>query len=230
MPHSTSAPLLNLAVSGPGGQYFPSERRHKEMLKANQQHISIEEYFAREETAEHRSEYFCGDIFSMAGGTPNHNRITVNLASLLSSQFRGGPCEAFANDLRVQVEKDFHYTYPDILVVCGEMKLLEGRSDTVVNPVVIIEVLSEATRDYDRGTKFTAYRSIETLTDYILVDQDTVHIEYFSKESDGTWRLREFFSTEEIVDIKSIQATILSKDAYERVALTPGGRLKPCPQ
>jgi Uma2 family endonuclease len=200
------------------------------MLKANEKYISIEEYFAREETAEHRSEYFCGDVFAMAGGTPNHNRITVNLASLLNSQFRGGPCEAFASDLRIQVEKDFHYTYPDVVVVCGELKLLEGRSDTVVNPVVIIEVLSESTRDYDRGTKFTAYRSIETLTDYILVDQDTVHIEYFSKESDGTWRLREFFNAEEIVEIKSIQATIPTKEIYERAALTPKGRLKPCPE
>jgi Uma2 family endonuclease len=130
----------------------------------------------------------------------------------------------------VQVEKDIHYTYPDVVVVCGELKLVEGRSDTIVNPVVIIEVLSESTRDYDRGTKFTAYRSIETLTDYLLVDQETVHIEYFSKESDGTWRLREYFSTEEVVEIKSILAMVPTKGIYERVALTSKGRLKPCPQ
>lgn len=200
------------------------------MLKTNENYISIEEYFAREETAEDRNEYYCGDVFAMAGGTPNHNRITVNLTSLLNSQFRGGPCEAFASDLRVQVEKDFHYTYPDVVVVCGELKLAQGRSDTIVNPVVIIEVLSESTKDYDRGTKFTAYRSIETLTDYILVDQDTAHIEYFSKESDGTWRLREYFSKEEIVEIKSIQTTIPIKEIYERVTLVPKGRLAPCPQ
>jgi len=81
--------------------------------------------------------------------------------------------------------------------------------------------LSESTRDYDRGTKFTAYRSIETLTDYILIDQDTVHIEYFSKELDGTWRLREFFNTEEVMEIKSIEAALPAKAIYERVALTP---------
>jgi len=200
------------------------------MLKANEKYVCVEEYFAREETAEHRSEYFCGDVFAMAGGTPNHNRITVNLASLLRSRFRGGTCEVFASDLRVQVKKDFHYTYPDVVVVCGELKFLEGRSDTVVNPVVIIEVLSESTKDYDRGTKFTAYRSIETLTDYVLVDQDTVHIEYFSKESDGTWRLRELFSAEDLLEIKSIQATIPAKEVYERVALTPRDSAKPCPQ
>lgn len=200
------------------------------MLKTNKKYISVEEYFELEETAEHGSEYYCGDVYAMAGGTPNHNRITVNLVGLLNSQFMGGPCEAFASDLRVQVEKDFHYTYPDVAVVCGELRLLEGRSDTIVNPVVIIEVLSESTQDYDRGTKFTAYRSIDTLTDYILVDPDTVHIEYFSKESDGTWRLREYFSTEEVVNIESIQVMAPAKEIYERVALIPKGRLRPCPR
>ena len=191
------------------------------MLKTNEEFISTDEYFAREETAEHRSEYYCGDVFAMAGGTPNHNRITVNLASLLNSQFRDRPCEAFSSDLRVQVARDVHYTYPDVAVVCGELILAEGRTDTITNPVVIMEVLSESTRDYDRGTKFTAYRSIETLTDYILIDQDTVHIEYFSKELDGTWRLREFFNTEEVMEIKSIEAALPAKAIYERVALTP---------
>ena len=200
------------------------------MLRTNEKFISTEEYFAREDTAEHRSEYYRGDVFAMAGGTPNHNRITVNLASLLSSQFRGGPCEAFASDLRVQVEKDTHYTYPDVVVICGELKLAEGRSDTVVNPVVIIEVLPESTRDYDRGSKFAAYRSIETLSDYILVDQDAVHIEYFSKEDDGTWKLREYFSSEIIIEIKSIQITIPIKKIYERVAITSKVRLGPCPE
>jgi Uma2 family endonuclease len=130
----------------------------------------------------------------------------------------------------VEVEKDIHYTYPDVVVVCGELRLAEGRADTIVNPVLIIEVLSEATRDYDRGSKFTAYRNIETLTDYMLVDQDTVHIEYFSKESDGTWRLREYFNMEGAVEIKSIQATAPIKEIYERVALIPKGSLKPYPQ
>jgi Uma2 family endonuclease len=191
------------------------------MLKANEKYISIEEYFAREDSAELRSEYFCGDVFAMAGGTPNHNRITVNLTSMLNSKFRGGPCEAFSSDLRVQVAKDVHYTYPDVVVVCGELILAEGRTDTITNPIVIMEVLSESTRDYDRGSKFTAYRSIETLTDYILIDQDTVHIEYFSKERDGTWRLRELFSAEEFLEIKSIEATLPAKAIYERVDLAP---------
>ena len=191
------------------------------MLKTNEKYISLEAYFAGEETAEYRSEYYRGDVFAMAGGTPNHNRITVNLVSLLNAQFKGGSCEAFASDLRVQVEQDIHYAYPDVVVVCGELSFFGDRSDTIVNPVVIVEVLSESTKDYDRGTKFTAYRNIGTLTDYILVDQNTIHIEYFSKEGDGAWRLREYFSTEEVVEIKSIQVTATIKKIYERVTPMP---------
>ena len=196
------------------------------MLKTNEKFISVEEYFASEEVAGHRSEYYCGDIFAMAGGTPNHNRITVNLASLLNARFRGGPCEAFASDLRVQIEKNIHYTYPDIVVVCGELQLIEGRSDTITNPIVIMEVLSESTRDYDRGTKFTAYRNIDTLTDYLLIDQYSTHIEYFSKEKDQTWRLREYFGLEEALNIESISVTISIKDIYERVTLASITKIK----
>jgi len=187
------------------------------MLKAHEKYVTTEAYFQQEDTAEYRSEYFYGDVFAMTGGTLNHNRISVNIASLLNAQFRGRPCEAFTIDLRVEVEKNVHYAYPDVVVVCGEMNLADGRSDTITNPVVILEVLSESTRDYDRGSKFTAYRNIETLTDYLLIDQKRVHIEYFSKESDGAWRLREYFDTEALVEIKSIGAGLPIDAIYERV-------------
>jgi len=126
------------------------------MLKSNENLMSVAQYFAQEQISEQRSEYYRGDVYAMAGGTPNHNRITINLASMLNAQFQAGPCEAFASDLRVQVERDIHYAYPDVAVVCGEPKLVLGRSDTIENPLVIIEVLSESTKDHDRGTKFTA--------------------------------------------------------------------------
>lgn len=192
-----------------------------DMLNRNKNTISAEEYLIREESAENRSEYYHGEVFAMAGGTPNHNRITVNLVSLLNSQFRGGPCEAFASDMRVQVEHHVHYAYPDVVVVCGKIELAKGRPDTIVNPLVIIEVLSESTKDYDRGSKFTAYRSIETLMDYILVDQDTLHIEYFAKEGDGTWRLREYFGAKSVMELQSVGATLPMAAIYERVALAP---------
>ncbi len=207
-----------------------SHEKVDDMLKKKEKYISTEEYFEREETSRHKSEYYCGEVFDMAGGTPNHNRITVNVASLLGSQLKGGPCEVFVSDLRVQVEKGIHYTYPDVMVVCGELKLAAGRSDTIVNPMMIVEVLSESTRDYDRGSKFTAYRTIKTLTDYLLIDQDSVHVEYFSKENEGIWRLREYFSMNDVVEVHSIQASLPAREIYERVLMQPKNQFKPLRQ
>jgi len=176
-----------------------------------------EAYLEAEQNAEYRSEYFYGEIFAMAGGTPNHNRITLNLAFIFNSRLKSKLCEAFASDIKVQIDEDKHYTYPDVMVVCGEIEFAKARKDTIVNPVVIAEVLSESTKDYDRGTKFTAYRKIKSLKDYILIEQDKIHIEYFSKEKDGAWRLREYFYLEDILIIQSVDLKISLKEIYERV-------------
>lgn len=184
--------------------------------------MDVEAYFAQEEISEYRSEYYCGEIFCMTGGTPDHNRITLTIAGLLNTQFRGRHCEAFASDMRVQVRKNYHYAYPDVVVVCGKLELAEGRSDTLVNPAVIFEVLSDFTRDYDRGSKFTAYRGIETLTDYVLVDQKAVHIEYFSKEGNGIWMLREYRDINDLVEITSIRVKLALKEIYERTRAAAG--------
>jgi len=191
------------------------------MLKPNKRLYTVEEYFALEEHAEYKSEYFRGEIFAMAGGTPNHSRITVDLAGLLNVAFNETSCEAFANDLRVQIDKEGHYTYTDVVVVCGNLEFTEGRRDTITNPLVIVEVLSDSTKDYDRGSKFTAYRSIESLQDYVLIDQESVHIEYFSKESDETWRLREYFSLEDVLTLESVQCTLPLQKIYKRVSFAP---------
>jgi len=195
------------------------------MLKPDKRSYTPQEYFAMEETAEYKSEYFHGEIFAMAGGTPDHNRITVDLASALNSMFIGGSCEAFASDVRVQIDTNKHYTYPDVVVVCGEIEFAEGRKDTIANPIAIMEVLSDSTKDYDRGTKFTAYRTIKTLREYVLIEQDSVHVEAFFKEDDGTWRLREYFDIKEMLPLKSLQMEIPIKDIYNRVSLAPKPRL-----
>jgi len=177
---------------------------------------TADEYLKAEQSAEFKSEYFHGEIFAMAGGTPNHNRLTLNMAFIFNSMLKG-KCEAFASDIKLQVDEENHYTYPDVMVVCGELEFAKERKDTVINPVVIVEVLSESTKDYDRGTKFTAYRKITTLKDYILVDQDKIHIEYFAKEEDGTWRFREYFHTEDALIVQSVNLQIPVKEIYERV-------------
>ncbi len=102
------------------------------MLKTHEQYVDVEAYFAQEEISEYRSEYYCGELFSMTGGTTDHNRITLTMAGLLNTQFRGRHCEAFASDMRIQVRKNYHYAYPDVVVVCGELELAEGRSDTLI--------------------------------------------------------------------------------------------------
>lgn len=191
------------------------------MLKTDNKHLTVEAYFELAETAQGRIEYCNGEVFAMGGASLNHNRITINISSLLNARFKGGPSEVFAGDLRVQIEKDRHYLYPDIVVVCNGLDLMEGRFDTIVNPAVIMEVLSDSTKDYDRGSKFTPYRTIPTLTDYILIDQEAVHIEYFSRESRGVWRLRELFDMDGVLAIGSIDTILLISEIYDRVRM-PG--------
>ena len=192
------------------------------MLKIDTKLISVNEYFTQEDDAVQKSEYFDGEVFAMAGGTLNHNRITINLVSLLNAKFQGKKCEVFASDLKIQVKKDYHFTYPDVSVVCGEPEFYEERKDTICNPIVIIEVLSDSTMNYDRGSKFSAYRSIKTLTDYILVEQNTVHIELFYNEQDQksnnrVWSLKEYFDKENILYINSIRTQLLLEEIYKRV-------------
>ena len=190
------------------------------MLKAEQKFYSPEDYFELENEAEYRSEYFRGEIFAMAGGTPNHNRLMLNFANLLNTAFKGRSCEAFASDLRVQIDKEKHYTYPDVTAICGEIVFAENRKDTVCNPVLIAEILSDSTKDYDRGSKFTAYRNIESLRDYVLIEQNRVHIEHFSKENDGTWRLREYFNSEDMLILESLGVGVPICEIYSRVSFT----------
>jgi Uma2 family endonuclease len=196
------------------------------MLKPKKQTYSIEEYFALEEQAEYRSEYCDGEVFVMAGSSANHNRITLNTASFLNTALAEKDCEVFVNDLRVQLEKQRYYTYPDILIICGEPIFVEGRQDTVANPILIIEVLSESTKDYDRGSKFAAYRNITTLREYILIDQDEIHIEAFVKDDAGTWRLRDYFEQDEALVFESLHLTLPIQQLYQRIKFPSKPRLR----
>lgn len=163
------------------------------MEKQAQKHYSAEEYLALEETAEFRNEYYQGEIFAMAGESANHNRITGNIYIGLSNAFRKHKqCEAFVTDMRLWIKARDMFTYPEVLVVCGKAEFYPGRNDTVANPAAIFEVLSESTKNYDRGEKFEIYRALPTLREYILIDQYRVHLEHFSKNGQGKWVLEEF--------------------------------------
>jgi Uma2 family endonuclease len=150
--------------------------------------LSPEQYLERERKAETRNEYSDGQVFPMEGTTRNHARITLNLASSLHQQLRGTRCNAYSQTLLVQAGKSF--AYPDIVVTCGEEHFLDQQTDVLLNPVLIIEVLSPSTADYDRGGKFERYRTISSLREYVTVAQDQILIEQHIRQENG-WLLVE---------------------------------------
>lgn len=187
------------------------------MQKQAKKHYTPEEYLALEETAEERSEYYRGEIFAMGGGTANHNRIAGNTYSSLNSALKDKKCEAFISDMRVWIKTHELFTYPDIFVVCGKPEFYEGRKDTVLNPLVIFEVLSNSTKNYDRGEKFLFYRSIPTLKEYILIDQYQIHIEHFSKQESRKWVLADYNDLNGALSLPEIGFQISVKEIYDKV-------------
>src|SRR4051812_39435033 len=150
--------------------------------------LTAEQYLAIERKSEVKHEFYRGEMFAMAGASRAHNLIAFNFAVALGNQLADRPCEAYVGDMRVRIESTGLYTYPDIVVVCGEPKFLDGESDTLLNPTLIVEVLSPATENYDRSRKFAHYRSIPSLREYITIAQDRVWVERHVKR-DGEWSL-----------------------------------------
>ncbi len=180
-------------------------------------YITPEEYLAREEIAGHRSEYYQGEIFAMAGGSINHNRIVKNCINHFEAELNDENCEAFVENIRLWIKANGLFTYPDLVVVCGEAELYPDRDDTIVNPLVIIEVLSKSTKDYNRFEKFKLYRSIPTLQEYILIDQYTIHVEQYYLEAPKKWVLVEYNQLVDVVKFAKINFQISLQDIYRRV-------------
>ena len=187
------------------------------MSRPAEQFITAADYLALERQAEIKSEYLNGCIYAMSGASRNHNRITINLGAMLHTQLRGKPCEPFVNDLRVKISPTGLYTYPDVVVVCGEPRFEDKQLDTLLNPQVIIEVLSESTEKYDRGTKFAHYRTLDSLTDYLLVAQNQPCIEHFQRQADGSWRYSTAQGLEAEINIPNIGCVLRLAEVYERV-------------
>ena len=153
--------------------------------------ISEQEYLLRERAADFKSEFFDGEMFAMVGGTPTHSLIAANFIREAGNALRGRPCKVFTSDLRVRVDATGLYTYPDATIVCGELQFADDQRDTLTNPTVIVEVLSESTEKYDRGRKANHYRQIESLQELVLISQDRPHIERFTRQSSGDWLFHE---------------------------------------
>ena len=176
-----------------------------------------EEYLALEEKAEYRSEYRHGEIVAMAGASVNHNRIAKNSAYAIDEALAGKPCETFIGDVRLWIEQKQLYTYPDVMLICGDLKFVGDRTDTVNNPIVIIEVLSESTAAYDRGEKFQAYWTLEGFEEYVLVDQHRMQVEYFQQKSEKEWKLLVLTKANDILSLESVGVEIPLRKIYQNV-------------
>lgn len=157
------------------------------MLDNTTNYYSAGEYLELEREAEYKSEYYKGEIFAMAGAGHNHNRIVENLSIEIGGFFKAKSCRTYSSDQRIHIPENSLYTYPDLIIVCDKNQYLDEKKDTILNPTVIIEVLSESTEAYDRGQKFHFYRSISSLSEYVLINSRSLAAEVFRKNEEGFW-------------------------------------------
>jgi Uma2 family endonuclease len=181
--------------------------------------LSPEEYLEIERQANHKSEYFDGEMFAFAGASFKHNTIIINLILHLGPEVRKRQCHLHSNDMRIKVIATGLYTYPDVFIVCNKPQFEDEHEDTILNPIVIIEVLSPSTENYDRGSKFAHYRTISSLSDYILVAQDKIHVEHYARQSDFSWLLTEYNSLENTFKIEAIDCDVSIAKIYENLEL-----------
>ena len=175
------------------------------------------EYLRRERLAEFRSEYHRGEIVAMSGATRIHSRIVTNLTTSLDNQLRDRPCNVYANELRVGIQGGEHYVYPDVVVTCGEERFEDDQFDCLVNPLVVIEVLSPSTEAYDRGEKFLSYQGIPEFREYVLVSQSSRRVEVFRKQADGSWLYQSSSFTPTPLRLESIDCVMIPEEIYRKV-------------
>jgi Uma2 family endonuclease len=187
-------------------------------LPKTKHYITPEEYLIFErECIDQKHEYFDGEIFAMSGASRRHNLISISITGNLYSQLRDRDCEMYAADMRVKIPETELYTYPDIVVVCGEPEFEDQVFDTLLNPVVIIEILSKSTENYDRGKKFENYRKIKSLQEYLLVSQEEIHVEHYQRQDNNSWTFREYALPEEKIILSSINAQLTLADIYAKI-------------
>jgi Uma2 family endonuclease len=186
------------------------------MAVAARRFYSPEEYLAMERAAEYKSEYLSGEIFAMAGTSERHALITSNISITIGGQLKPRGCKTYITDLRVNVGAA--YFYPDIAVVCGKAELIEdGYLDNLLNPTLVVEVLSKSTEAYDRGEKFARYAGIKSLSTYVLVSQDQPKVEVFSRQPDNSWNIKTFASMSEMIELPHLDLSMTIADVYDQV-------------
>jgi Uma2 family endonuclease len=180
-------------------------------------YISPQDYLRQEEVAEFRSEYRNGEVIPMPGGTKNHHRLARNFCTDFNTAFEDGPYETFMTDMRLWIPEHKLFTYPDVIVFHGEPKLLEGRKDTLLDPLVIIEVLSDSTELYDRTEKFQMYRSLESLKEYILISQYALRVDRYSLSTNGNWIFKDYEGADAVLKLDSVPFEIKLSHLYRKI-------------
>ena len=184
-------------------------------------HYTPEQYLAMEREAETKHEYFDGEIFAMSGASRSHVRLVTNLVVSLNNQLGDRPCSVYAADLRVRVDRTGLYTYPDVIVVCGEERFADDHEDTLLNPTVIFEVLSPSTESYDRGKKFRHYRTLDSLREYVLVSQEEPRIEQYVRQPGDEWLLHDAAGLDAELTLRSVDATLRLADVFNKIEFPP---------
>jgi Uma2 family endonuclease len=179
--------------------------------------LTPEEYLAIERRSEFKSEFFAGETFAMAGGTKRHNIVAGNINRILGTLLLERDCNVYNSDMRVMIASVGKYTYPDASVACAEEQFEDEDEDTLLNPIVIIEVLSKSTEAYDRGKKWEHYQRLDSLRDYLLVSQIPYRVEQFARQRGGPWSYTEYVGESEVIDIKSIGCSLLLRDVYAKL-------------
>ncbi|RKZ76019.1 MAG: Uma2 family endonuclease [Candidatus Parabeggiatoa sp. nov. 1] len=181
--------------------------------------ITPEEYLRVERKADSPSEYFDGEIFAMAGASKEHNLIVGNAFAELHGQIKKRPCHIYSNDMRVKVSLTGLYTYPDIVAVCGKEQFDDKQKDTLLNPTLIIEVLSDSTEAYDRGEKFKQYRQLDSLMEYVLIAQHKHSVEHYVRQSGNQWVFSETDDLQDIMQLSAINCHLTLSDIYDKVEI-----------
>jgi Uma2 family endonuclease len=184
-------------------------------------HITPEEYLAAERKAFEKSEYFAGEVFAMAGTSREHGLIAANTLAYFVVQLRERPCETYGSDMRVKIFALEKYTHPDVVVVCGRPEFEDRELDTLLNPTAIVEVLSPSTETYDRGRKFLHCQKLPSVSDHILIAQDTHRIEHYARQPDNRWLLTVYDDPDDVVQLPSIGCALPLREAYAKVVFEP---------
>jgi Uma2 family endonuclease len=182
-------------------------------------YLTPEQYLEIERRAEFKSEYHAGEMFAMSGAKEGHNLVAGNTFGELRQQLRPKGCRVYTNDLRVRIKSADLYVYPDVVAVCGEPRFLDDQRDTLLNPSLIVEVLSPSTEAYDRGRKFEYYKTLESLREYMLLAQDRIHADLYVRQPDGRWLLTSADRLEDSLALESVGATLRLADLYAQVEL-----------